>query len=66
VAAQTARPTEAASSRGESNMPKGQRSTKEAKKPKKDSSPSKPLSPDAVQPTVVTQVMERGKKKGLK
>jgi hypothetical protein len=45
-------------------MPKGvQRNNKESKKPRKDSSPSKPLSPDAVTPTVVTQVMERGKKK---
>lgn len=44
-------------------MPKGQRSTKEAKKPKKDLSPAKPLSPGAVMPTVVTVVPERGKKK---
>jgi hypothetical protein len=44
-------------------MAKGQqRSTKEAKKPKKDSAP-KPVSPGAVTPTVVTVVMERGKKK---
>lgn len=45
-------------------MPKGQqRSNKESKKPKKDSAPSKPLSGGAPVPTVVTQVMERGKKK---
>lgn len=44
-------------------MPKGQRSGKEAKKPKKDQSPSKPLSPGAVSPTVVTVVPERGKLK---
>lgn len=44
-------------------MPKGQRSTKEAKKPKKDKSPSKPISPGAVTPTITTVVPERGKKK---
>ena len=44
-------------------MPKGQRSTKEAKKPKKDKSPSKPLSPDAVTPTITTVVPDRSKKK---
>ena len=45
-------------------MAKGQqRSNKEAKKPKKDASPSKPLSPGAVMPTMVTVVPERGKKK---
>ncbi|MEY4751118.1 MAG: hypothetical protein RIQ60_3332 [Pseudomonadota bacterium] len=45
-------------------MPKGvQRTNKESKKPKKDSSPAKPLSPGAVTPTIVTQVIERGKKK---
>ncbi|WP_290673015.1 hypothetical protein [Aquabacterium sp.] len=44
-------------------MPKGQRNGKEAKKPKKDSSPSKPMSPDAVSPTKVTVVPERSKKK---
>ena len=32
----------------DTNMPKGQRSGKEAKKPKKDQSPSKPISSDAV------------------
>ncbi len=46
-------------------MPKGQRSSKEAKKPKKDQSPSKPLSPGAVVPTVNTVIAERGKKKKL-
>ncbi len=44
-------------------MPKGQRSTKEVKKPKKDNSPPKPLSAGAVMPTVTTVVPERGKKK---
>ena len=44
-------------------MPKGQRSTKEAKKPKKDQSPAKPLSPGAVMPTITTIIPERGKKK---
>ena len=41
-------------------MPKGQRSGKEAKKPKKDQSPGKPISPDAVATTVVP---DRSKKK---
>ena len=40
-----------------------QRSTKEAKKPKKDASPAKPISPGAVMPTITTVVPERGKKK---
>ncbi len=40
-----------------------QRSSKETKKPKKDSGTSKPISPGAVTPTVVTVVPERGKKK---
>ncbi|WP_199873114.1 hypothetical protein [Ideonella sp. A 288] len=45
-------------------MAKGQqRSTKEAKKPKKDAPSGKPVSPGAVTPTVVTLVPERGKKK---
>jgi hypothetical protein len=44
-------------------MPKGQRSTKEAKKPKKDQSPSKAPSLGAVMPTITTVVPERGKKK---
>lgn len=44
-------------------MAKGQqRSNKEAKKPKKDSAPAKPVSGGAVMPTIQTQVMERGKK----
>jgi len=47
----------------DTNMPKGQRSGKEAKKPKKDQSPSKPISSDAVMPTKVTVVPERSKKK---
>ncbi len=44
-------------------MPKGQRNSKEAKKPKKDTSPSKPVSAGAVMPTKVTVVPERSKKK---
>lgn len=47
----------------ENTMPKGQRSSKEAKKPKKDQSASKPLSPAAVMPTKVTVVPDRSKKK---
>ncbi len=39
-----------------------QRSTKEAKKPKKDDGTSKPLSPGAVTATITTVVPERGKK----
>ncbi|MBT9458230.1 MAG: hypothetical protein IV092_11530 [Burkholderiaceae bacterium] len=45
-------------------MAKGQQKTnKEAKKPKKDSSPPKPISPGAVMPTITTVVPERSKKK---
>ena len=45
-------------------MPKGQqKSNKEGKKPKKDSTPPKPVSPDAVRPTVTTVVPVRGKLK---
>ncbi|WP_255352669.1 hypothetical protein [Aquabacterium sp. NJ1] len=44
-------------------MPKGQRNSKEAKKPKKDLSPAKPVSAGAVMPTKVTVVPERSKKK---
>ena len=43
-------------------MPKGQRASKEAKKPKKDKALSKPVSPGAVTPTITTIVPERGKK----
>lgn len=39
------------------------RSTKEVKKPKKDAPSGKPMSQDAVTPTIVTVVPERGKKK---
>ncbi|MDB5731369.1 MAG: hypothetical protein JWQ03_1264 [Variovorax sp.] len=43
-------------------MAKGQqKSNKESKKPKKDSSPPKPISGDAVRPTVTTAVIPRGK-----
>ncbi len=45
-------------------MAKGQqKSSKESKKPKKDSAPPKPVSPDAVRPTIVTVVPIRGKLK---
>jgi hypothetical protein len=45
-------------------MAKGeQRSNKESKKPKKDQTPSKPISAGAVMPTRVTVVPDRSKKK---
>ncbi len=45
-------------------MPKGeQRSNKESKKQRKDTTPPKPVSPDAVRPTVTTVVPVRGKLK---
>lgn len=45
-------------------MAKGQqKSNKETKKPKKDTSPPKPASPDAVRPTITTVVPVRGKVK---
>lgn len=45
-------------------MAKGQqKSNKEGKKPKKDTSPPKPLSLDPVRATVTTTVMPRGKLK---
>jgi hypothetical protein len=45
-------------------MAKGQQNAnKMVKKPKKDSAPPKLVSPDAVRPTVVTQVPLRGKLK---
>jgi hypothetical protein len=44
-------------------MAKGQQSNKMVKKPKKDTSPPKPVSADAVRPTVVTVVPVRGKLK---
>ena len=45
-------------------MAKGQQNTsKMVKKPKKDTAPPKLVSPDAVRPTVVTQVAVRGKLK---
>jgi len=48
----------------EDDMPKGQqKSNKEGKKPKKDTAPAKPVSPDAVRPTVTTVVPVRGKLK---
>lgn len=40
-----------------------QRTSKEAKKPKKDDGTSKPLSPGAVTATITTVVPERSKKK---
>ena len=45
-------------------MAKGEQKTnKESKKPKKDTSPPKPISADAVRPTVTTVVPVRGKLK---
>ena len=45
-------------------MAKGQqKSNKETKKPKKDSSPPKPMSTGAVMPTITTVVPDRRKKK---
>ena len=47
-------------------MAKGQqRSNREVKKPKKDTSGPKPISDSAVTPTKVTVVPERGKKAKL-
>ena len=40
-----------------------QRSTKETKKPKKDDTSAKPLSPGAVTATITTVVPDRSKKK---
>jgi hypothetical protein len=47
----------------EKNMAKGMQSQKMVKKPKKDTSPPKPVSPDAVRPTITTVVPVRGKLK---
>ena len=48
----------------ENTMAKGQQnSSKMVKKPKKDTTPTKVVSPDAVRPTVVTTVPVRGKLK---
>ncbi|WP_372828583.1 hypothetical protein [Polaromonas sp.] len=45
-------------------MAKGQQNKdKMVKKPKKDTTPPKGVSPDAVRPTVVTQIPLRGKLK---
>ena len=44
-------------------MAKGQQTNKMFKKPKKDTSPPKPVSADAVRPTVTTVVPVRGKLK---
>lgn len=45
-------------------MAKGQQNKdKMVKKPKKDTSPPKAVSPDAVRPTIVTHVPLRGKLK---
>jgi hypothetical protein len=45
-------------------MAKGEQKTnKETKKPKKDTSPPKPISTDAVRPTITTVVPVRGKLK---
>jgi hypothetical protein len=48
----------------EQTMAKGQQnSNKMVKKPKKDSAPPKPVSADAVRPTVTTVIPVRGKAK---
>ena len=48
----------------ENDMAKGQQNNdKMVKKPKKDTSPPKPVSADAVRPTVTTVVPVRGKLK---
>ncbi len=48
----------------ENEMAKGQQnSNKMLKKPKKDSTPAKPVSADAVRPTITTVVPVRGKLK---
>ena len=48
-------------------MAKGQqRSNKEAKKPKKDATSAKPVSPTTVMPSITTTIIERGKKKTTK
>lgn len=48
----------------EHDMAKGQqKSNKQVKKPKKDTAPPKPVSPDAVRPTITTVVPVRGKLK---
>lgn len=44
-------------------MAKGMGSQKMVKKPKKDTAPPKPVSPDAVRPSIVTVVPVRGKLK---
>jgi hypothetical protein len=45
-------------------MAKGQqRSNKEAKKPKKDTSPPKPAAPAGLSAPITTVIAERGKKK---
>jgi hypothetical protein len=43
-----------------------QRSTKETKKPKKDATAAKPLSPGAVSAPITTVVMKKGKEAKLK
>jgi hypothetical protein len=49
---------------GERTMAKGQqRSNKETKKPRKDDSTAKPLSPGAVSAPITTVVPDRSKKK---
>lgn len=44
-------------------MAKGQQSQKMVKKPKKDTAPPKPVSADAVRPTITTTVAPKGKMK---
>lgn len=44
-------------------MPKGQQRGKEQKKPKKDQSGSKPLSPGGIAAPITTVIPDRSKKK---
>ena len=44
-------------------MAKGQQNSNMVKNPKKNTSPPKPVSPDAVRPTITTVVPVRGKLK---
>ena len=60
----TARQAQAPATNQETTVAKGQqKSNKETKKPKKDTAPPKPVSPDAVRPTITTVVPVRGKLK---
>ena len=45
---------------------KGQQTTKEAKKPKKEASTAKPLAVGAVSAPITTQIIKRGKEAKIK